>query len=321
MLPFDVIGIGVNAVDVLVRMPVHAPAGGKYKVQDLILQGGGLAATATCVCASLGWRTGYVARLGDNSLSQIARFEYQSRGILPDLFIDVPSARPCIAMIQIEQQTAERTIFYNLDHYELLQPADLPFDALKQAKVLIIGGYEPEAAEAALHAVAGTPCRTVLDLESGDLAAFRRMIALGSDIILPMKTARLLTGQDTPDHVVRELAGMTKGQAVITDGVAGSWAFTLEGVIHQPAFLVDAVDTTGCGDVFHGAYAAGLLEGMNLKECLEFAAWMASITACHVGGRSGIPSRKQLAFLDQSALSSSLKTLLARMRHSPSNSS
>ena len=83
---FDVIGVGVNAVDVLVRMPAYVPAGGKYEVQDLMLQGGGLAATATCVCASLGWQTGYVARMGDNTLSQIARVEYLSRGILPDLY-------------------------------------------------------------------------------------------------------------------------------------------------------------------------------------------------------------------------------------------
>lgn len=313
MEPFDVIGIGVNAVDVLLRMPAHAPMGGKYEVKDLILQGGGLAATATCVCASLGWRSGYVAKLGDNILSRIARLEYESRGILPDFFLDAPSHRPCIAMVQIDAQTAERTIFFNMDQYELLQPANLPFDALKQAKILIIDSNEPEAAEAALDAVAGTPCRTVLDLESGDLDAFRRMIALGSDVILPIKTARALTGQSTPEPIVRELAGMTPGQAVITDGVSGSWAFTPEGILHQPAFRVDAVDTTGCGDVFHGAYAAGLLEGMHLRERLEFAAWMASITACHVGGRSGIPSRKQLASLDQSALSSSLKTILARL--------
>ncbi len=315
MEPFDVIGIGVNTVDVLLRMPAHAPLGGKYEVHDLILQGGGLAATATCVCASLGWRTGYVAKLGDNILSRIARLEYESRGILPDVFIDAPSARPCLAMVQIDEQTAERTIFYNLHQYAALQPADLPVDALKHARLLILDGYEPDAAEAALQAVEKTACRTVLDLEIGDPDTFRRMIALGTDVILPIKTARLLTGQKAPEHVVRKLAGMTQGQVVVTDGLAGSWAFTPERIVHQPAFRVDAVDTTGCGDVFHGAYAAGLLEGMNLTERLEFAAWMASITACHVGGRSGIPSRSQLAALDQSMLTPSLQAILANMTH------
>ena len=83
MSDFDVIGVGVNAVDVLLRMPPKVPVGGKYEVEDLIIQGGDPAATATCVCSSLGWRTGYVAKMGDNILSQIARFEYQTRGVLP----------------------------------------------------------------------------------------------------------------------------------------------------------------------------------------------------------------------------------------------
>jgi sulfofructose kinase len=313
MEPFDVIGIGVNAVDVLLRMPARVPPGGKYQVNDLLLQGGGLAATATCVCAALGWRAGYVAKLGDNMLSRIACFEYEARGIRPDLFIESPAARPCIALVQIDAQTAERTIFYNLDEYEHLRPVDLPVEALQQAKLLMLDGYEPAAVEAALQIVQHTACRTVLDLESGDPDAFRRMIALGTDVILPLATARALTGYDSPDNVARTMAAMTAGQVVITDGMAGSWAVAPDGLVHQPAFQVTAVDTTGCGDVFHGAYAAGVLEGMTLQERLEFAAWLASLAACRVGGRAGIPTRRQLATLDHAQLTPVLKARVMRM--------
>ena len=285
----------------------------KYEVKDFVIQGGGLAATATCVCSSLGWRSGYVTKIGDNFFSQIARMEYQVRGIQPDFFIDVPSARPVISIIQVDQHTAERTIFYNRADYQFLHPADLPLESLKKANVLIIDGYEPDAAEAVLEAVKGTACRTVLDLESGEQETFRRLISLGTDVILPMTTARLLTGKETPEDVLQGLAGMTKGQLVVTDGILGSWALTPEGVIHQKAFPVEAVDTTGCGDVFHGAYAAGLLEGMNLEERLEFAAWLASIVACQVGGRTALPSRRQISALDQSMLTEPLKAILAKM--------
>jgi sugar/nucleoside kinase (ribokinase family) len=219
-------------------------------------------------------------------------------------------------MVQIDPQTAERTIFYNLDNYQSLQPSELPLEDLKAAKVLIVDGYEPNAAEATLKAVEGTACRSVLDLESGEPETFRRLLALGTDVILPMATARTLTSKETPEDVLQGLAGMTKGQLVVTDGILGSWALTPEGIIHQKAFQVEAVDTTGCGDVFHGAYAAGLLEGMNLVERLEFAAWMSSITACHVGGRTAIPSRQQISTLDQAMLTDSLKAILARVAHS-----
>ena len=62
---------------------------------------------------------------------------------------------------------------------------------------------------------------------------------------------------------MQELTTMTKGQLVVTEGILGSWALTPQGVIHQKAFPVEAIDTTGCGDAFHGAYAVGLLEGMS----------------------------------------------------------
>ncbi len=52
----------------------------------------------------------------------------------------------------------------------------------------------------------------------------------------------------------------------------GSWTLTSEGNIRQKAFSVEAVDTTGCGDVFHGAYAARLLQSLSLTERLEFSA-------------------------------------------------
>ncbi|MCP4399085.1 MAG: ribokinase [bacterium] len=313
MTHFDVIGIGVNAVDILLRMPPNVQAGRKYEVENLVIQGGGNAGTATCVCSSLGWRAAYVAKMGENTVSQIARVEYQKRGVLPDFFIDVPSARPCIAMVQIDPQTAERTIFYNRDAYPPLFPSDLPLASIQNARVLILDDNEPDAVETALKAVEGTACRSVLDLEKGDPQILRRLLALGTDAILPMALARTLSGKKTPEDVLQELAGMTKAQLAVTDGTSGSWALTPEGIIHQKAFQVEAVDTTGCGDVFHGAYAAGLLEGMGLVECLEFAAWMSSIAACQMGGRRALPTRKELADLDRSRLTEPLKACLARM--------
>ena len=216
-------------------------------------------------------------------------------------------------MVQIDSHTAERTIFYNLDEYQPLDPSDLPLETIKQAKVLIIDGYEPEAAEAALEAVNGSTCRSVLDLESGDTSTLRRLISLGTDLILPIATAQTLTGKTTPEDVLQKLMGMTEGQLVVTDGTRGSWALTPEDVIHQKAFPVKAVDTTGCGDAFHGAYAVGLLEGMTLAERLEFAAWVASLVACQVGGRTALLQWKSPAPPDQSMLTESLRAILARM--------
>jgi sugar/nucleoside kinase (ribokinase family) len=313
MPQFDVIGIGVNVVDVLVQMPSEIQFGDKQEAEDIVIQGGGPSATASCVCSSLGWRTGYVTKMGENTLSRIARAEFQSRGVVPDLFVEAPSARPGVAMVQIDPQTAERTIFYKLAGYEALRATDLPREVLKDATVLIIDGYEPEAAEAALETVRNCDCHTVIDLEIGEPDVLHRMLTLATDAILPLAAGRTITGKETPEKVLEALAQITEAQLVITDGIAGSWALTSQGIIHQAAFHVKAVDTTGCGDVFHGAYAAGLLEGMELAECLEFATWIASIIAQRVGGRAALPSRNHLAALDLTMLSESLRAIVAKM--------
>jgi sugar/nucleoside kinase (ribokinase family) len=61
--------------------------------------------------------------------------------------------------------------------------------------------------------------------------------------------------------------------------------------MHQPAFKVAVVDTTGCGDVFHGVYAATLAQGFDLPTRIRWAAAAAALKATACGGQSGIPKR------------------------------
>src|SRR6516225_3193005 len=86
----DALAIGVNTVDVLVQLPDHYTAGEKLPARDLVIQGGGPAATAACVLASLGWRTGFITRLGDDALSIISRAEFKRCGVMDDFFYHGP---------------------------------------------------------------------------------------------------------------------------------------------------------------------------------------------------------------------------------------
>jgi len=93
----------------------------------------------------------------------------------------------------------------------------------------------------------------------------------------------------------------------VTDGVHGSWALTGDGVLYQSAFAVAAVDTTGCGDAFHGAYGAGILGGLALRGRMELAAWVAAQVACGLGGLNHLPTRDVLRHTDWSVFSSELR--------------
>lgn len=308
---FDAVCVGLNVVDLLVRLPAAVTRGAKHEVPELALTGGGPASNAACVLAALGARTGFLARFGPDTLSLVARAEFTRLGVREDFFLADPAARPAVAAVEIDPSGGERTIFYNLADYAWLRPADIPSDLGRRARLVLCDGYDAAGAEAALLAARAGGAHRVLDLENGEPAALLRLLALGTDAILPLAAARALGGADTPAEALRALATRTPAQLVVTDGPRGSWALTAEGVHHQPCFPVAAADTTGCGDSFHGAYAFALLQGWTLPLRLEFAAWVASRVALALGGRGPhLPTRAALRAADPSVFSPSLQRAL-----------
>lgn len=308
----DVLVGGLNILDVLVRMPDRVQRGKKHQVGELLVEGGAPAGNAACVIASLGWRTGFIGRLGDNTLSMIARSEFTRHGVIEDFFIHDPSASPGVAVVEIDSKTGTRTVFYSLAGYRHLQAADIDAGLVRKAKLILVDGYETEGALAMLEAAAGTECRSVVDIEAGEPGLLRRMISLATDAILPLDTAQSLTGRSDPADVLEELSGWTDGQVIVTDGERGSWAATLGGVLHQPAVPVKAVDTTGCGDAYHGAYASALLDGLPLSLRMEFAAWVASRVAQFLGGRNTLPTRDSILAAEEDGLPAELRRQLQR---------
>jgi len=245
--------------------------------------------------------------MGDDTLSLIAKAELTQHGVSEAYFIHDAEAAPGVAIVEIDPVSAERTVFYSLNTYRSLTREDIPEADVKCAKLILVDGYEAEAALAMLEAARGTACRSVLDLEGGDPAILRQFIGLGTDSILPLAAALKLSGEASASAALLKLSAWTSGQLIVTDGVNGSWALTPEGVVHQPAFPVEAVDTTGCGDAYHGAYASALLDGLPLKLRMEFASWVAAQVALKLGGRSNLPTRESMRCADLAMLTAPLK--------------
>ena len=292
--PLDVVVTGLMVVDILVRLPETVRHGEKHEVADLVVTGGAPAGNAACILGRLGWQVGYFARLGSDTISSIARDELTRCGVRSDLFIDDPLAVPGVAVVQIDPRTGERTVFYNLSRYRWVTGADIRPETVRDARLVLVDGYETAAALAALQAARQYGIPSVLDVEAGEPDMLRRILALGSHAILPLAGAQALTGRVEPSDVLRDLARLTGAQLVVTDGRHGSWALTPGGIVHQPAFTVQAVDTTGCGDAYHGAYASALLDGWPLAARMEFAAFVASRVALEMGGRANLPTRQSL---------------------------
>jgi len=309
---FDAVALGLNIVDVLVRYEGEVRLGEKHEAQQLLVQGGAPAGNAACVMAALGLRTGFLGHFGENSLSLVAREEFRRCGVSEELFVFSAGARPGVAVVQIDPESGDRTVFFNLTDYHWVSESDLPLNIGQESRLVLLDGYNPQGAIPLLERAKTAGRHRVLDLEAGEPELLNRMLALGSDAILPLGGARLLTGAERPEDVLAELAGRTEANVVVTDGPRGSWALHSNQLVRQPAFEVEATDSTGCGDAFHGAYAFALLQGWEFAQRIEFAAFVASRVALSLGGRTNLPGKKLFEESDLSELSEPLRAGVGR---------
>ncbi|MHB1317271.1 MAG: PfkB family carbohydrate kinase, partial [Anaerolineae bacterium] len=121
---------------------------------------------------------------------------------------------------------------------------------------------------------------------------------LTDHLIVGQRLAEQLTGESDPARAAEALWREDRTAAVVTAGSRGSWYRVAgEPVRHQPIFPVTVVDTTGCGDVFHGAYALQLARGASNPECVRYAAAAAALKATRPGGRTGIPTHERVLAL------------------------
>ncbi len=232
---------------------------------------GGQCAVALAAAARLGVRSFYAGALGANDASDFVRTELARYGVRLPPESAHPDARPYYAVILADQSTGERTILYSGDH---VHPAAPEPALILETRMLFFDQLGPLESARIAHRN-GIP--VIADLERVPSAEF---LQLSTHLILPFRVAATLTGCSEPADAVIELAQPPRPLTAVTCGERGCW-FTTPGepARHQPAFPAQAADTTGCGDVFHGACAAALLDGLEAPEAIRFAAAAAALRA------------------------------------------
>src|SRR5262249_45501469 len=111
------------------------------------------------------------------------------------------------------------------------------------------------------------------------------------------------TGESDPFRALEIIQTEYKMRvAAMTLGEHGVLARQESCFFYSPGFIVNCVDTTGAGDVFHGAFCYSVLAGMSLGDSLEFSNAMAALNCRRLGARGGIASKEEaLALMNQAA--------------------
>ena len=287
-IDYDVVGIGLNATDTLL-IASHFPAyGGKVPFHEEILSPGGQVASAMVTCAKLGLRTKYIGTVGDDERGRVQLASLQGSGVdLQHVHIRSNCANQS-AYIIIDQSTGERTVFWQRPDCLALAPEDVPEDQIRRARLLHIDGHDTPAVEHAARIARANGIPVTVDVDT-IYPGFEGVLSNVDYLLASSEFPGRWTKIDDPHRALTALQreyGMRV--AAMTLGAHGALAL-VEGKFHySPAFIVNCVDTTGAGDVFHGAFCYAVLQEMPIAEALDFSNAMAALNCTAIGARGGI---------------------------------
>lgn len=284
------------------EMPVSA---GRYTASDYLELGGGMAANAAVAVAKLGGTAAFWGRGGQDTAGDIMREQLAAYGVDIEYFRLFPGARSSVSAIFVSGD-GERMIT-NFAGDGIPGNADwLPIDTIATANAVHADPRWLEGAVAVYKVARDHGIPTVLDGEVADEPTFAALLPLVDHAIFSEPGLRSFSSDKNIDDRMHLTLALQKARdlgckvAAVTRGSKGIFWLDDEGAHHQPACDVVVVDTTGAGDVFHGAYALAISEGQTVKQAMAFASAVSALKCTKKGSRVGIPTREETdAFLEE----------------------
>lgn len=276
----DVFGLGACVVDRIGIVDAFPDADTKCEADDWRVECGGPVATALVALSRWGRTCAFGGVVGDDAEGELIRADFEAESIDAAHLQVRPGAASQQAFIAVERATGRRKIYWRRPTGA---PPELacPSSRLFLTDGLFAGISARLATEAAMTVVdAGT-------LRDGT----RELLPVAEVVIASESFARAYVGADDPEGCCRKLREQGVRVAGVTLGDRGFVALVDGVFLSQPACSVNAVDTTGCGDLFHAGICEGILAGWDWPRTFEFANWAAGEAATAIGGRAGIPSR------------------------------
>jgi sulfofructose kinase len=289
---WDIIGLGCVSVDDLLYVSEFPAPDTKTIVLRRERQCGGLTGTALITAARLGARCAYAGLLGLDDISRTVEENFRNENVDSAHAPRVKDACVPQSIIIVATETGTRTIFCHIDG-RLGAHETLPDQAvLCSARMLFFDQYGMPGNLRAARIARSAEIPIVADLEDDSDPQFAEVLALIDHLVLAEEFALKITGASTAQSAVERLWHKDRQAVVVTCGAAGAWFTGIDGIArHQTAFPVKVIDTTGCGDVFHGAYAAEMVRGVPVADGVRFASAAAALKATQPGGQRGIPTR------------------------------
>jgi sulfofructose kinase len=296
----SVLCVGIATLDFIYAVKEMPKTAEKHPADRLVIVSGGIAANAAVAIARLGGGAVLASRIGDDVPGAEILNELHREDVDCAYVRGFPGMQSPVSTILIDR-TGERMIVSFRETRYPTEPTWLPDDLPPEIDA-VLGDTRWEEAGAKMFAAARRAGKfAVLD---GDRAPQRDdILPLATHVAFSHQGIRGLTGEDNPKQALLKLAAQPKANGngtwfAVTVGADGVFYLDHGEVRHEPAFIVDAVDTLGAGDVWHGAFTLALAEGQPERDAIRFASAVSAIKCTRFGGHAGAPKRREVeAFL------------------------
>ena len=290
----EVVGIGAALLDILVTVEGYPKEDTKQQSLQTKFQGGGPCATGLVAMSKLGVKSGYMGTLGDDMYGDYIRSAFDTYGVGRETAKTVPNAQSFHSVVLLNVANASRTCVWNRGTVMPPKAEDVDLEVLKQAKYLHLDGHQLDCAVYAAQKAREFGVTVSLDA-GAPYPGIDRLLPL-VDVLIPSEEFSLkYTGCATAEEAAAVLEEKFHPQVlIITQGSLGGFIWEKGKAVRYPVFPVEAVDSNGAGDTFHGAFVAARIKGMDVAEAAAFASATSALKCTRFGAQEGIPAFEEV---------------------------
>ncbi len=299
---YDIIGLATPGQDLVVELE-KMPQTVSSRMYDCCFQGGGWVATALCAAGNLGMRASFCGVIGDDIFGKMITEDFRFNHVDTSHLIVEKGKRSNFCLCITERADKAKTFISRPSECREVEPEDIDEDYIRSARMLHVGFINAGIRKAAeiIRSAGGKVSvdaayykpyvyenYDIFDIFIGSEYYFNGVAkSLGFDLAHPLS-------DETMFEVMRSIQKQGPDIVIFTFGADGSKGIYGENTFSVPAMDVPVVDTTGAGDVFHGAFDAAYLRGMDVVSAAKYATGVSSIKCTQMGGRAGIPDAEML---------------------------
>jgi len=288
-----IVCVGLGCLDHLFKVDHLPSGGGKIFAENYVAAPGGPAAAASIAAAALGHDAVFLGRLGDDDVGRELTARMARCGVDVSGIRYVKGQSSQVSSVVVDRDGERQIINFSSRHLDP-DPSWLPVKIIASADFVLTDVRWPEGAEEALKRARQHTVPSLIDADTSPVDT-SHLIGLADYAVFSEKGLQMYVDERDIEKGLQNAHLKSRIWVAVTAGDKGSYWLDEKGVICScPAEQLEAIDTCGAGDVFHGAFAAALAEKMKVEDAMRFAGAAASLKCLSFGGSLGTPNRAAL---------------------------